>query len=66
MKIIKPGDLSKGNKLERFECHKCGCVFECFSNEPGCTLDCQERSIFRECPTCNGWAYEQHSAGGDR
>ncbi len=28
MKIIKPVDLNRVKAIKRFECNKCGCIFE--------------------------------------
>lgn len=28
MKILKPGTFKQINKVKRFDCHNCGCIFE--------------------------------------
>lgn len=55
MKILKEGDKSRLDPVFRFECEKCGCVFE--ANRSECTskyhmLDGSGIIQLCECPVC--------------
>ena len=53
MKILKPGDVSKLDDTRRFECNKCGCVFEATKAEyRGQSLSDDEWIYACECPVC--------------
>ena len=53
MKIIKEGDKSRLHTIIRFECDKCGCVFEADETEykTGYT-DYYCTFVSCDCPTC--------------
>lgn len=55
MKIIKQGDLDKLKQTKRFECKKCGCVFEAEKSEYDIVNndDYFYSTLYRaECPCC--------------
>lgn len=59
MKIIKQGDLNKLKLTKRFECKKCGCVFEAEKAEYDIVnnddyIYCS--TLYRaECPCCKNY-----------
>lgn len=58
MKIIKPGDLSRIKKIKRFECPKCGCVFEADKEEYQHHASWRNIDVYAcKCPTCDGKCY---------
>lgn len=58
IKIIKPGK-KPGNECDpiRFECSRCGCVFEVDTNEVGARRVWAFPEYFAACPTCNNLCY---------
>jgi hypothetical protein len=56
MKIVKPGNV-KG-KHQRFECGKCGCVFEASENEFTTGDDRGEFYYRCKCPHCTNAVYK--------
>lgn len=52
MKIIKEGDLSRLPTARRFECERCGCVFDASAAEY--RIETAKNGAFRccPCPTC--------------
>ncbi len=56
MQIIKKGDLNKLKKIKRFECDKCGCIFEADQTEykptPGIAAQRGEGDYRCVCPYC--------------
>lgn len=60
MKIIKAGDLSRVHRVLRFDCQKCGCVFEANENEYE-KADCwaqmhDNEEAYCKCPCCGNRA----------
>ena len=54
MKIIKPGDLHRLEAARRFECERCGCVFEASSAEYRTETDFRNGHYYvMACPTCH-------------
>lgn len=60
MTIIIEGDLNRLNKVKRFICRECGCVFEADKTEY--TADSQYNDIYYKCtcPTCGNTVYIPH------
>lgn len=60
MKIIKAGFIPKlSNRLLRFTCERCGCIFECETTEcwtSGCCSD-DPRTWTTYCPTCDYFCF---------
>ena len=58
MKIIKEGVIPE-KQIMRFECHYCGCIFECERGEAKIYEGrCNETIYIHDCPTCGREAYE--------
>lgn len=57
MKIIKEGDYHKIWQAKRFECNRCGCIFEAKSNEY--IIDYQYNTPYyrAHCPFCDNMVY---------
>ena len=53
MKIIKPGDLGRLETVKRFECSKCGCIWEAGPAEYSVRFDRNDIAHLCACPTCN-------------
>lgn len=54
MRVIKQGDLARVESLRRFECERCGCVFEASGTEYRTEHDYRNGVYFvMECPTCH-------------
>ena len=56
MTIIKNGDLTRPDPEYRFECPKCGCIYDAVKSE--CTpkrMACEAgiTKYFYKCPTCS-------------
>lgn len=58
MKIIKKGNLDRNNP-KRFECSKCGCVFEANKDEYKAGNQYNDIYYFAICPCCNAPANEE-------
>lgn len=55
MRVIREGDLRRVSTAHRFECSRCGCVFEADSAEYRTESDYRNGIFYAiECPTC-GW-----------
>lgn len=52
MKIIKEGDPAKLITAKRFECNKCGCVFEADKDEYKSGMQYNETYFYCKCPFC--------------
>lgn len=53
MKIIKVGDMNRLNTMHRFECERCGCVWEADASEYRIESDYRNgRYYVCKCPTC--------------
>ena len=53
MKIITKGDVRKARKVIRFECKRCGCVFEADSTEFDKEFIASNEWYYHcKCPTC--------------
>ena len=59
MKIIKQGNY---NPIKRFECDKCGCVFEAEKGEYQ-FLPFKENEYLCKCPTCENFVWEVKEHG---
>ncbi len=60
MKIIKEGDISKLKKTKRFECKKCGCIFEADKTEYKISSQYNEFYTYATCPFCgNAYTFEK-------
>ena len=57
MKILKEGSLNKINKIKRFECNKCGCLFEANKNEYKISSQYNQEYVYCECPFCHKTVY---------
>ena len=54
MRVIREGDLKRLSSTHRFECSRCGCVFEANSAEYRTESDFRNGHFYAiECPTCN-------------
>ena len=51
MKIIKRGDLNRINKTKRFECNKCGCIFDADEGEYTVGTQYNDTYYASKCPT---------------
>ena len=57
IKIIKPGN--KPETTERFECPRCGCVFEADRDDYGLVGDAYGNQwAYMTCPTCGRKVYK--------
>lgn len=66
MTIIKNGVIPENNNVRRFECQRCGCVFDA-QNTDGEDPEWQISDViqlrrfgiesFAECPCCGQWVY---------
>lgn len=53
MKIIKEGDLERLKSARRFECEKCGCIWEANGSEYLTQTDFRNGHYYvMKCPTC--------------
>ena len=53
MKIIKEGDLKRVSSMRRFECERCGCVWEADASEYRVESDFRNgHYCVMACPTC--------------
>ena len=53
MKIIREGDLSRVQKMQRFACQECGCVWEAGPSEYLVEIDYRNEMYYvSDCPTC--------------
>ena len=52
MKIIKEGNKRQLNKIKRFECTSCGCIFEADKTEYRSGNQYNESYYYCECPFC--------------
>ena len=58
MKIIKEGDLKRLDTTRRFECPKCGCIFEATAAEYRKVQGrYNELHIGCNCPTCHEYVW---------
>lgn len=54
IKIIRQGDKDNVVEIRRFECYKCGCVFECTEKEYKIRSGGKNDLVYSiSCPTCN-------------
>lgn len=54
VRVIKEGDLSRVTSTKRFECERCGCVWEASGAEYLVTADFRNGKYFAmDCPTCH-------------
>lgn len=58
MKIIKEGDLNRLKRIKRFECTRCGCVFEAAGPEYDHGIEYGTVYYFCKCPTCGNMSHE--------
>ena len=67
MKIIQDGNLKKIQMQYRFECRKCGCVFECMEDEVKKESGrYNEILVLYDCPTCGDKVCGKSNGGADR
>lgn len=59
MKIIKEGTQAQIDKVKRFECDKCGCIFEADKTEYESTSQYNETHYHCTCPFCKAIAYKE-------
>lgn len=57
MKIIKDGDLERLDTTRRFECSKCGCIFDASASEYHKEWDMNNTLLACECPTCHEYVW---------
>ena len=57
MKVIKEGNLKRLKKTKRFECNKCGCIFEADQDEYSVGYQYNEAYYMCTCPTCDCTVY---------
>lgn len=58
MKILVDGDLSKVYRTEKFECDRCGCVFEATNQEYDVRYDYSGVDhLSVTCPCCESRVY---------
>ena len=57
MKILKAGTLPE-NKIRRFKCAYCECIFECSKREFKCGQQYNEIYYTADCPECGKSANE--------
>lgn len=57
MRIIEPGDLKRTERLRRFACAECGCVFEASRYEYTVETDYQGTMVAVKCPCCHRTLY---------
>ena len=60
MKIIKEGDLKRLDTTRRFECPKCGCIFEANATEYRKEWDMNNTILACECPTCHDYVWRNN------
>lgn len=53
MKILKEGNLSKLNKVKKFLCNRCGCLFEATEDE----YNYDKGYAYCICPFCHKTIY---------
>lgn len=59
MKIIKSGDKEKARCVKRFECYRCGCIFEADNTEYETKMNFEnEYHAVINCPTCDARLYK--------
>ena len=57
MNIIKAGDLKRLQKIRRFECEHCGCIWDSDSSEYHTETDYRNGHYYvMRCPTCSAVA----------
>lgn len=61
MKIIKEGNKELLKKTKRFNCDKCGCVFEADKGEYKCYTQYNTDKYYCVCPCCKNDAYEERT-----
>lgn len=57
MKIIRSGEPNRHQSIKRFDCEKCGCVFEADGGEYQRVDDCYVGNlgfVYCVCPCCGG------------
>lgn len=55
--IFKHGKRPKENPVKGFECSVCGCIFTCGPDEWFIEKDGMRRTIYSDCPECNGISF---------
>jgi len=60
MTIIVEGDLNRLNKVKRFSCRECGCVFDADKTEYTAESQYNETYYKCTCPTCGNTVYIPH------
>lgn len=58
MKILKEGDLKLLQKIKKFTCPYCGCIFEASKDEYKNGMQYNEEYYYCKCPFCNRTAYK--------
>ena len=59
MNIIKQGDPDRAKGVRRFECKKCGCIFEATAKEYQHSSQYNEFYTYCKCPCCNTYVYQE-------
>ena len=57
MKILIEGNISKLNKVKKFLCNYCGCLFEVTKDEYKMGSQYNEIYAYCNCPFCNEIVY---------
>lgn len=59
MKIIKQGHIELLEGIKKFECEKCGCIFEANRAEYRSGMQYNIDYYYCRCPTCNTTVYKE-------
>ena len=59
MKIIKEGNLNKLERIKRFECKECGCIFEAGKDEYKWGSQYNYSYYYCKCPFCHQTVYTE-------
>ncbi len=60
MTIIVEGDLNRLKEIKRFNCRKCGCIFDAEKEEYKVSSQYNEEYYSCICPTCGNNVYIPH------
>lgn len=59
LKIIKEGTKERLDRLKRFECEKCGCIFDADKTEYESGSQYNDTYYFCKCPFCGNDMYNE-------
>lgn len=57
MNILRKGDINKINRIKRFNCKNCGCLFEANKDEYRVGSQYNEEYYYCKCPFCHEFVY---------